>query len=166
MTDELREKVAEQLWASGVSLLPSERETLIDRLVGLMHYYEDVDDIVALVREAGRCDRDTIPELETIRAEMSWLDKCGRNDAINMGDLSILLPAIRGLLARTKETTTDLTDKIGADLNGLGGHLECTVCGHRRPLGNIGRKLANGWPKCCGYTMRWITARQENEPVQ
>lgn len=45
-------------------------------------------------------------------------------------------------------------------LSGFGGLLRCTVCGHEQQLGDIGAKLAGGWPKCCGYTMRWWTARQ------
>lgn len=27
----------------------------------------------------------------------------------------------------------------------------CTVCGHAEKVG--GNPMANGWPKCCGYTM-------------
>jgi hypothetical protein len=45
-------------------------------------------------------------------------------------------------------------------LTGFGGYLKCTDCGATRPLGDIATKLANGWPKQCGYTMRWITAKQ------
>ncbi len=53
-----------------------------------------------------------------------------------------------------------LHDAIGADAQKLGGLLRCTVCGREEPLGSVGNKLANGWPKCHGYTMTWITARQ------
>ena len=49
---------------------------------------------------------------------------------------------------------------IADSLVGLGGHLECTVCGHTQGLGAIGGHLATGWPKHCGYTMTWKTARQ------
>lgn len=59
----------------------------------------------------------------------------------------------------------DIHDKIGADLQGFGGILRCMTCGHEQPLGSVGNKLANGWPKCCGYTMRWVTARQLAERV-
>lgn len=36
-------------------------------------------------------------------------------------------------------------------------HLECTTCGHRRKVGDVASKLRNGWPSCCGYTMRLYT---------
>lgn len=53
--------------------------------------------------------------------------------------------------------------KLIDELEAIGGHLECTVCKRQEELGNnIALKLATGWPKCCGYTMTWITARQEN----
>lgn len=51
---------------------------------------------------------------------------------------------------------------IANDLVSLGGHLECTVCGYSESLGAVGSHLANGWPKHCGYTMTWITKRQES----
>ena len=51
-------------------------------------------------------------------------------------------------------------DKIAGDLTGFGGYLRCETCGHRQTLGNVANKLRNGWPKCCGYTMRWWTQRQ------
>jgi hypothetical protein len=51
-------------------------------------------------------------------------------------------------------------DRIASDLDGFGGYLRCSTCGHKKVLGNIGSKLANGWPKCCGYTMTWWTQRQ------
>lgn len=47
--------------------------------------------------------------------------------------------------------------KVADDLKHFGGHLECLRCGKIKPLGDISDKLKNGWPKCCGYTMRWIT---------
>jgi hypothetical protein len=47
-----------------------------------------------------------------------------------------------------------------AQLAGLGGYLRCEVCGERRDLGDIGAHLTHGWPKHCGLTMRWWTARQ------
>lgn len=50
---------------------------------------------------------------------------------------------------------------IAESLTGFGGHLECMECGHTQPLGDVGNKLAHGWPMHCGYTMRWITASQE-----
>ena len=47
------------------------------------------------------------------------------------------------------------------DLNEFGGHLECEVCHRAAPLGDANQRLLGaGWPKCCGYTMRWWTDRQ------
>lgn len=56
-------------------------------------------------------------------------------------------------------------DTIGHDLNGFGGLLRCLLCGIERPLGDTGGHLREGWPKCCGYTMRWVTRRQLAEEV-
>jgi hypothetical protein len=53
--------------------------------------------------------------------------------------------------------------KVAADLRSFGGHLECMTCHRRQALGFIAVKLQHGWPMCCGYTMRWITARQVRE---
>lgn len=51
-------------------------------------------------------------------------------------------------------------EKIAKDLAPIGGVLRCTTCQRERPLGDVGAKLRDGWPTCCGYTMRWITQRQ------
>jgi hypothetical protein len=56
-----------------------------------------------------------------------------------------------------------LTDSIARDLPRFGGILRCTTCSAELPLGDIAFKLARGWPKCCGYTMRWVTQRQLDE---
>lgn len=55
-----------------------------------------------------------------------------------------------------------LPDAIrGAALSGFGGYLRCRECGHSTALGDPGRRVTGqGWPKCCGYTMEWITQRQ------
>lgn len=39
-------------------------------------------------------------------------------------------------------------------------HLECMSCGARRRVGDVAGKLRNGWPTCCGYTMRLFTVRE------
>ena len=39
-------------------------------------------------------------------------------------------------------------------------HLECTSCGHRQEIGDVAGNLRDGWPKCCGYTMRLYTMRE------
>lgn len=51
-------------------------------------------------------------------------------------------------------------EKIASDLKGFGGLLRCTVCGREEPLGNVAGNFRDGWPKCHGYTMRWLTARE------
>jgi hypothetical protein len=51
-------------------------------------------------------------------------------------------------------------DVIGSELQEFGGLLRCTKCDRERTLGSVSHRLANGWPKCCGYTMRWMTQRQ------
>lgn len=39
-----------------------------------------------------------------------------------------------------------------------GGHLECMICHRIADLGDPAAYLRDGWPKCCGETMRWLTA--------
>jgi hypothetical protein len=51
-----------------------------------------------------------------------------------------------------------LTEKIAASLAGFGGILRCETCRHVRPVSDGSTRT--GWPKCCGYTMRWWTQRQ------
>jgi hypothetical protein len=51
---------------------------------------------------------------------------------------------------------------IGGKVSPLGGLLRCETCGRTRDLVNVSAKLRNGWPKHCGYTMRWWTQRQIN----
>lgn len=55
-----------------------------------------------------------------------------------------------------------LQSSIARDIAPLGGILRCTTCGQEEPLSEaqIGRYLASGWPKHCGYTMRWVTAKE------
>lgn len=57
---------------------------------------------------------------------------------------------------------TGVHDAIGDALTPLGGYLRCETCrdGHPMAPGEAGRYTAAGWPKCCGYTMRWWTRRQ------
>ena len=55
----------------------------------------------------------------------------------------------------------DLTETMTGALDGFGGYLRCESCGAHEPLGNPGSRVTGGgWPKCCGYTMRWWTQRQ------
>jgi hypothetical protein len=58
---------------------------------------------------------------------------------------------------------TNLNANIGSDLfSQFGGILRCTECGEEHTLSSLlaGKYLANGWPKHCGYTMRWVTDRE------
>jgi hypothetical protein len=61
---------------------------------------------------------------------------------------------------------TTIHTAIAADLAGFGGILRCTgECGRTEELdaAKIERYLRHGWPKCCGYTMRWVTQRELSE---
>lgn len=54
-----------------------------------------------------------------------------------------------------------LDSRMFADLRSFGGHLQCTTCGRQAPLGDPAERVVGSrWPKCCGYTMRWLTARE------
>jgi hypothetical protein len=56
------------------------------------------------------------------------------------------------------KTPDSIDEAIGEELREFGGYLQCLVCAGTQPLGDTADKLANGWPKCHGYTMRWWTA--------
>ncbi len=45
-------------------------------------------------------------------------------------------------------------------------HLECMECGRKKPVGDVPTRMAYGWPKCCGYTMRLFTQRETAERGQ
>lgn len=53
-------------------------------------------------------------------------------------------------------------DQIADEIQPLGGFLRCESCGYSQELGSVSHCLATGWPRCCGYTMRWWTQRQIN----
>lgn len=55
---------------------------------------------------------------------------------------------------------TTIGEAIAPDLRAFGGILRCETCSRMKALGDVGAHLDNGWPKCCGYTMRWWTQRQ------
>lgn len=38
--------------------------------------------------------------------------------------------------------------------------VRCQTCGREEPV-NFGHCLFNGWPKCCGYTMRLVTTNAD-----
>lgn len=59
-------------------------------------------------------------------------------------------------------------DTIARDLAGLGGILRCGECGTEDTLTayGIASYLRDGWPRCCGYTMTWITQRQLDEEAK
>lgn len=61
-------------------------------------------------------------------------------------------PAVSRLLAGV--------NSVYHSLDGFGGILRCEQCGTTKPLGEPSKKLRHGWPKHCGYTMRWWTQRQ------
>jgi hypothetical protein len=51
---------------------------------------------------------------------------------------------------------------IGESLDGFGGFLRCEECRTVKTMqvGDAGAYTAHGWPRCCGYTMRWWTQSQ------
>lgn len=77
-------------------------------------------------------------------------------------------------MAEILRVTQGIIPKLADTLASFGGRLECQNCNTTKPLGNIRRRLSRGWPECCGYTMRWVTARQlaeraalkEGEPLR
>lgn len=56
--------------------------------------------------------------------------------------------------------STEDGEKIASDLRGFGGVLRCEKCYYARSLGDVAYYLHAGWPRCCGYTMRWWSQRQ------
>lgn len=56
-----------------------------------------------------------------------------------------------------------IAEKVGASLvDDHGGFLRCETCRRTKALTSSAAStyMGTGWPKCCGYTMRWWTARQ------
>lgn len=51
-------------------------------------------------------------------------------------------------------------EQMASKLKKFGGILKCESCGREMRLNNISLYLQSGWPKCCGYTMRWITKNE------
>lgn len=47
----------------------------------------------------------------------------------------------------------------------VGGILRCSTCRRSEVIDgqNVARYLQDGWPKCCGQTMLWMTRRQLEE---
>lgn len=69
-------------------------------------------------------------------------------------------PSVEDVLKVLKQMS-----KWQQDLGGLaqmGGYVECQNC--RLKVGlqpeAIKNYLQNGWPKCCGQTMQWVTQKQ------
>lgn len=59
------------------------------------------------------------------------------------------------------ERVTKIRTGLSSALGHFGGVLRCETCQRTEPLGDPGRRVTGeGWPKCCGYTMRWWTQRQ------
>lgn len=52
------------------------------------------------------------------------------------------------------------TEAVAGSVNHFGGIIRCETCGRWEPVGDAGRYMRNGWPKCHVYTMRWWTQRQ------
>ena len=55
---------------------------------------------------------------------------------------------------------TGIHDIVAAEIEPFGGFLRCETCRRVEALGETANHLRAGWPRCCGYTMRWWTQRQ------
>lgn len=55
-----------------------------------------------------------------------------------------------------------LPGAIGESLGAFGGFVRCETCRAQWDVTSdlAGHYTAKGWPKCCGYSMRWWTQRQ------
>ena len=65
----------------------------------------------------------------------------------------------------TFDTLVGPMQKAAKEFSRLGGILHCPECMSTIDLEEIyiPNALANGWPLCCGYNMRWLTAKQLKE---
>jgi hypothetical protein len=59
--------------------------------------------------------------------------------------------------------TPESAERIGAELQSLGGILRCTVCKREEPLMSVAMYLQHGWPRCHSVTMLWVTQKQLDE---
>lgn len=55
--------------------------------------------------------------------------------------------------------TQTISEAMAVELNQFGGVLRCQKCQTEQGIGDIARRLREGWPKHCGYTMTWVTQR-------
>lgn len=49
-------------------------------------------------------------------------------------------------------------ETVTSEIYPLGGFLVCDAaepCRHRLPIGDPKKRDREGWPECCGKTMRW-----------
>jgi len=55
-----------------------------------------------------------------------------------------------------------MPDASATSLGGFGGFLRCEKCYRQKLMapGASGGYISRGWPRCCGYTMRWWTQQQ------
>lgn len=56
---------------------------------------------------------------------------------------------------------TGLHENIGVSLKEFGGYFVCQNCGSKKEISKVSipTSLEQGWPKCHGYTMTWITQK-------
>lgn len=76
-------------------------------------------------------------------------------------------PLFPACVERTQQTKSSCHrgGRMSTGLSAFGGYLRCEECGHTAPLGDPDARVFGGvgWPKHCGYTMRWWTQRQIND---
>lgn len=69
-----------------------------------------------------------------------------------------LLAALQASFTKARSAVQDLS----SELDKAGGFLRCEECGRLKALKSHDASfyVVKGWPKHCGYTMRWWTQRQ------
>lgn len=82
---------------------------------------------------------------------MTTENQPGPGSASSSTRLLGLRPAARALAAIAKG---ELHDRIADEVSKVAGNeVECDTCGRKQSV-DISRCLRNGWPKCCGSTMK------------
>jgi len=70
------------------------------------------------------------------------------------------------IVRRITEGAKNFYAEIAEDGAAAGGVLRCTTCKREQPVGDagdVGNYYRHGWPRCCGYTMKWVTRRLLDE---